>query len=57
VTKVESILAADGKTEEKKAVAETPPEAKTEASAPKEQQTQMLGVGPNKGTWASMFKK
>jgi hypothetical protein len=65
VTKVESILAADGKTVaamdekpasvkagEQKIVGE---EGKGEGKG-KEQQGQSQGPGTNKGTWASMFK-
>lgn len=67
VTKVESILAADGKVEKKiveakpAAAAEQPKKEVEEAVEPKESKPveakQPLSPGTNKGTWASMFKK
>jgi uncharacterized protein YqgV (UPF0045/DUF77 family) len=67
VTKVESILAADGKVEKKIVEAkpavsdEHPKKAAEEAVESKEakpvEARQPLTPGTNKGTWASMFKK
>jgi hypothetical protein len=67
VTKVESILAADGKVDKKtveaKPVAseEQPKKAIEETAEPKEAKPvevkQPSTPGTNKGTWASMFKK
>jgi hypothetical protein len=54
VTKVESILAADGTKAEKKVVTVDAP-AEGEASNSTQQQSE--GPGANKGTWASMFRK
>jgi hypothetical protein len=57
VTKVESILAADGKTD--KVVSE--PKAERKAEGVKEGEAKAtkepLTPGTNKGTWASMLKK
>jgi hypothetical protein len=60
VSKVESILAADGKSVEKKVlVTETIQKKDGEPAAPKEQQEQQEPLNPSThtGTWASMFRK
>ena len=59
MTKVESILAADGKAVEKQAVTEAMPEKKDNqhGTGETQEQKQPLTPGTHKGTWASMLKK
>ena len=73
VTKVESILAADGKAEEKvvvvqpeepkkvedvvKPAAEAPKKAEVVKESKPEERRQPLTPATNQGTWASMFRK
>jgi hypothetical protein len=58
VSKVESILAADVKSVEKKIVTtDTVPEEKAAEPAAAKEPQPPLSPATNKGTWASMFKK
>lgn len=57
MSKVESILAADGKSVEKKVVVTETVQKKDDAAGVAKEEQEPLNPSTHQGTWASMFRK